>query len=58
MTAENKIMADVNERSVSQIFAGVASHPFHPLNDENSMTIDKTLNKDGVADLNDTEGKQ
>lgn len=47
----------MNNRSVSKIFADVASHPFHPLNDGNSMTIDKTLKKDGIANLSDTDWK-
>lgn len=57
VTSRNKIMAEINDRSVSQIFTDVASHSFHPLNDGNSMTIDKTLNKDGIADLNNTDWK-
>jgi peroxiredoxin len=57
MLSANKINTEVNNRSVSQIFADVASHQFHPLNDGNSMTIDKTLKKDGIANLSDTDWK-
>ena len=57
VTSENKIMAEVNDRSVSQICTDVSSHSFHPLNDVNSMTIDNTLNIDGIADLNNTDWK-
>jgi len=57
ITSENKIMADVENKTVSQIFATVASHPFHPLNDGNSMTIDRDLKKDGIADLDNDDWK-
>ncbi|MEX0981897.1 MAG: redoxin domain-containing protein [Bacteroidales bacterium] len=55
--AERVVLIEVNNRSISQIFTDVASHPFHPLNGENSMTIDRDLKKDGIADLNDTDWK-
>ena len=50
-------MAVVEDKSVSQIFSEVASHPFHPLNDENSITIDRNLKKDGIANLDNNDWK-
>src|SRR6056297_589311 len=55
MPMENK--AEENTKSVTEIFRELAAHAFHPLNDGNSMTIDRSLKKDGIADLNDTDWK-
>jgi len=55
MPMENK--AEENTKSVTEIFRELAAHAFHPLNDGNSMTIDRSLKKDGIAELNDTDWK-
>ena len=47
--------AEENKKNVAEIFHELAAHPFHPLNDGNSMTVDKSLKKDGIADLNNTD---
>ncbi|SHJ86057.1 Peroxiredoxin [Tangfeifania diversioriginum] len=47
--------AEENKKNIAEIFNELAAHPFHPLNDGNSMTVDKTLKKDGIADLNNTD---
>lgn len=57
MLTENSIMAQLSDRTVSQIFNELETHPFHPLNDETSRTIERTLDGDGIADLNDTDWK-
>lgn len=44
-------------RDVEEIFDSVAGYDFHPLNDENAMTIDRTLKKDGIADLDNKDWK-
>lgn len=49
--------AEENKKNVAEIFYELAAHPFHPLNDGNSMTVDKHLKKDGIADLNNTDWK-
>ncbi len=47
-TAEKKI-------SVSQVFARVSAHEFNPLNEDNSLTIDRNLKVAGIADLDDID---
>ena len=42
---------------VKQIFERVRSHDFHPLDDANSMTLDRDLNVAGIADLDDDDWK-
>ena len=44
-----------HEITVSQVFAGVRAHEFHPLNEDNSFTIDRNLMVDGIADLNNDD---
>ncbi|GET24431.1 redoxin domain-containing protein [Prolixibacter sp. NT017] len=51
------IKAQEKNRSVPGIFSKLAAHPFHPLNDENSMTVDRDLKKDGIADLDNDDWK-
>ncbi|MCK9411524.1 MAG: redoxin domain-containing protein [Prolixibacteraceae bacterium] len=41
--------------TVQQIFERVRAHEFNPLNEENSLTIDRKLNVDGIADLNNDD---
>lgn len=55
MPTDNK--AEKNTKNVAEIFHELAAHPFHPLNDGSSMTVDKSLKKDGIADLNNTDWK-
>ncbi|MCK5277300.1 MAG: redoxin domain-containing protein [Cyclobacteriaceae bacterium] len=43
------------EINVSQVFARVRTHEFHPLNEDNSLTIDRNLKATGVADLDDDD---
>ncbi len=40
---------------VEQIFKRVRAHDFHPLNEENTMTRDRELNVDGIADLDNDD---
>lgn len=44
-------------RDVEEVFDSVAGYDFHPLNDENAMTLDRTLKKDGIADLDSKDWK-
>jgi peroxiredoxin len=41
--------------SVEQVFKRVREHNFNPLNEENSMTMDRSLKKEGIADLDDQD---
>lgn len=41
--------------SVSQVLQGVGEHDFNPLNDDKSLTIDRTFKKAGIPDLNDND---
>ncbi len=43
--------------SVDSILDQVRSHSFHPLNEENSFTLDRHLNKHGIANLDNTDWK-
>jgi peroxiredoxin len=43
--------------TVSQVLSRVRSHEFHPLNEENSLTIDRDLQVAGIANLNDNDWK-
>ncbi len=40
---------------VSRIFTRVRAHDFNPLNEDNSLTVDRNLKVVGIADLNDTD---
>ncbi len=40
---------------VKEIFERVRSHDFHPLDDDNAMTMDRHLNVAGIADLDDDD---
>ncbi len=44
-----------NNSTVSQVFARVRAYEFHPLNEDNSFTIDRNLRVDGIADLNNED---
>ncbi len=57
--ARNQVTANTpeNKITVPQIFARVSAHTFHPLNDENSMTLDRNLKVAGIADLSDEDWK-
>ena len=46
-----------NQVGVREVFERVRSHDFHPLNDDNSMTIDRRLNVAGIADPDDGDWK-
>ncbi len=46
-----------NEIAVEQIFNRIRNQKFHPLNEDNSLTIDRKLDKAGIADLNDEDWK-
>lgn len=45
------------ESDVQTIFSRVQAYDFHPLNEEQTFTIDRTLNKHGIADLDDSDGR-
>jgi len=47
--------ASHGEVSVLQVLDRVQAHEFHPLNDDNAFTIDRTLRQDGIADLTDND---
>ena len=49
-------IATGNDR-VAAVFQKVASHSFHPLNEDHSFTNDRKLGKHGIADLNDSDWK-
>jgi HEAT repeat protein len=40
---------------LESVFQTVASHPFHPLNEEGTFTIDSTLGEHGIADMDDQD---
>ncbi len=40
---------------VPQVLARVSAHEFHPLNEDNSLTIDRNLKTTGLADLNNDD---
>ena len=44
-----------NQVAVSEVFERVRSHDFHPLDDDNSMTMDRHLNVAGIADMDDND---
>ncbi|MFP4366990.1 MAG: redoxin domain-containing protein [bacterium] len=44
-----------NQVTVKEVFERIRSHDFHPLNDDNSMTMDRNLNVAGIADLDDDD---
>ncbi len=44
-----------NSVTVSQVFTRVRAHEFHPLNEDNSFTIDRKLGVAGIADLNNDD---
>ncbi len=44
-----------SEISVTQVIEQIHSHDFHPLNEENTMTFDRTFKKPGIADLNNDD---
>lgn len=41
--------------TVAQVFERVEAHQFHPLNEENSMTLDRGLKTAGIANLDDDD---
>jgi peroxiredoxin len=49
--------ASDEKRNAEEVFSEVANHNFHPLNQDGSMTKDRNIQKDGIADLNDTDWK-
>ncbi len=55
MSDIKKTMNYLSDRSIPQVFNELATHPFHPLNNKCSRTIERTLDGDGIADLNDTD---
>jgi len=40
-----------SEVLVQQVLTQIVKHDFHPLNEDRAMTIDRTFNKPGIADL-------
>ena len=46
-----------NDLSVIKIFERLRNHNFHPLNDENSMTMDRNLKLAGIADFQNDDWK-
>ncbi|MFG0333612.1 MAG: HEAT repeat domain-containing protein [Maioricimonas sp. JB049] len=48
--------ADTGETNVMEVFERVRQHRFHPLNEDDSFTSDRTLGTHGVADLDDRDG--
>ena len=50
------IKTSVNSKvEVKDIFERVRSHDFHPLDDDNAMTMDRHLNVAGIDDLDDDD---
>lgn len=47
----------VNSFTVAKVFERVRSYEFNPLNEENSMTMDRTLKVAGIADLDNDDWK-
>jgi len=45
------------ERQVDTILERVRNHSFHPLNEENSFTVDRHLEKHGIANLDNNDWK-
>lgn len=44
-----------NQVAVREVFERVRSHDFHPLNDDNSMTMDRHLGVAGIANMKDSD---
>ena len=44
-----------NKISVPQVLTRVRAHEFHPLNEDNSLTIDRNLKVIGIADVNNDD---
>lgn len=40
-----------------EVFRRVSTHQFHPLNEEGTFTLDRHLEKHGIADLDDSDGR-
>jgi len=47
--------AKEGEVSTLEVLARVEAHEFHPLNDDNTFTNDRTLGQHGIADLKDRD---
>jgi alkyl hydroperoxide reductase subunit AhpC len=50
-SSQNKTVNENYNSNVSQALERVRTHDFNPLNEDNSMTFDRTLNVAGIADL-------
>ena len=47
--------ANYTQVNVAQVIERMRKHNFNPLNKDNSMTFDRTLNVAGIADMNNTD---
>ncbi|RCW38323.1 HEAT repeat protein [Marinilabilia salmonicolor] len=55
--AGNSTAQNEGPEYVNTIFRTVATHKFHPLNEENSMTYDRNLDKAGIGNLDNEDWK-
>ena len=53
--SQNKTVNKSYNISVAQVLERVRTHNFNPLNEDNSMTFDRTLNVAGIADLSNND---
>jgi HEAT repeat protein len=47
--------ATMPEQSAEAVFATIAAHDFHPLNEDGTFTEDRRLDTHGIADLDDLD---
>jgi len=55
INSQNKTENRIYNINVTDVLERVRTHDFNPLNEDNSMTFDRTLNVTGIADLNNND---
>ena len=55
INSQNKTENRIYNINVKDVLERVRTHDFNPLNEDNSMTFDRTLNVAGIADLNNND---
>lgn len=55
INSQNKTENRIYNINVTDVLERVRTHDFNPLNEDNSMTFDRTLNVAGIADLNNND---
>ncbi|MDF1559608.1 MAG: redoxin domain-containing protein [Bacteroidales bacterium] len=55
INSQNKTENKIYDINVPDVIERVRTHDFNPLNEDNSMTLDRSLNVAGIADLNNND---